>query len=82
MSVLSPRDGLRPLLSKQARASNFASMAYDSVPTYYAEQNDKADSAGRLALLFTILTAARSGETRSAKWSHIDLDAKEWRRPA
>jgi integrase len=32
--------------------------------------------------MFTILTAARSGETRSAMWSHIDLDAKEWRRPA
>ncbi|MEO6092862.1 MAG: site-specific integrase [Novosphingobium sp.] len=81
-STGAPRDGLRPLLSRQARSGNFASMPYGDVPAFFADQNEKADTAGRLALLFTILTAARSGETRSAMWSHIDLDAKEWRRPA
>ena len=34
------------------------------------------------ALIFTILTAARSGETRGARWSEIDMDAREWRIPA
>ena len=29
-----------------------------------------------LALEFLILTATRSGETRSAPWSEIDLDAE------
>jgi len=77
-----PRDGLRPLLSRQARAGNFASMPYKDVPAFVAELNDGSDTPGRLATLFTILTAARSGETRSAKWSHIDFEAKEWRRPA
>ena len=81
-SAGAPRDGLRTMLSKQVRAGNFASLPYADVPAFFAEQNDKADTAGRLALLFTILTAARSGETRSAMWSHIDLEAKEWRRPA
>jgi integrase len=33
-------------------------------------------------LQFLILTAARSGEVRSAKWSHIDLEGKVWNRPA
>jgi len=37
---------------------------------------------GRLALLFTIYTAARSGETRGATWGEIDLDAAIWRIPA
>jgi len=77
-----PRDGLRPLLSRQARSGNFASMPYKDVPVFVAELNGGADTAGRLATLFTILTAARSGETRAAKWSHIDFEAKEWRRPA
>ena len=77
-----PRDGLRPLLAKQARAGNFASMPYAEVPAYFAEQNGKTETAGRLALLFTILTGARSGEVREAKWSQIDLEAKVWRRPA
>ena len=33
-------------------------------------------------LRFTILTAARSGETRGAMWGEIDLDAKVWTIPA
>jgi integrase len=81
-STGAPRDGLRPLLSKQARAGNFASMPYQQVPPFFDTVNDQADTMGRLALLFTILTAARSGEVREAKWSHIDFDAKEWNRPA
>ncbi len=81
-STAAPRDGLRLLLSKQGKAGNFASMAYADVPAFFFAQNELADTAGRLGLLFTIVTAARSGETRSAMWSHIDLEAKEWRRPA
>jgi integrase len=81
-STGAPRDGLRPLLSKQARSGNFASMTYPDVPAFVASLNDQSDTVERIALLFTILTAARSGEVRSARWSHIDLDAKEWRRPA
>jgi integrase len=34
-----------------------------------------------LALEFTILTAARSGETLGAKWSEIDKGAKVWTVP-
>ena len=77
-----PRDGLRPLLAKQGRSGNFAAMLYAEVPAFVARQNDLADTAGRLALLFTILTAARSGETRSAMWSHFDEEAKLWHRSA
>ena len=35
-----------------------------------------------LCLEFLILTAARSGEARGARWSEIDMDAREWRIPA
>jgi integrase len=34
------------------------------------------------ALEFTILTAARSGETLGAVWTEIDLEAKVWTIPA
>lgn len=37
---------------------------------------------GALALEFVILTAARSGEVRGAKWDEIDLAAKTWTVPA
>jgi integrase len=76
-----PRDGLRPLLARQAEAGNFASMPYQELPSFVAKVDAAGDTAGRLALLFTIYTAARSGEVRSALWSHIDLAAAEWHRP-
>jgi len=36
----------------------------------------------RLALQFTILTAARSGEVRGATWDEIDLEDSLWKIPA
>lgn len=76
-----PRDGLRPLLARQAEAGNFSSMPYEELPPYVAKLHEAAATVGRLALLFTIYTAARSGEVRSAMWSHIDLEGGEWHRP-
>ena len=31
---------------------------------------------------FLVLTGVRSGEARGARWSEIDLEAREWRIPA
>ena len=39
-------------------------------------------TTGSKALQFTILTAARSGDTRGATWSEIDLSNKTWTIPA
>ena len=36
----------------------------------------------RLALEFLVLTAARSGEVRGARWDEIDLDSATWTIPA
>jgi integrase len=69
-------------LGKQPRSGNFSMMPYADVPTFVAGLREKPTSAGRLALLFTILTASRSGEVRNARWSQIDLQARTWTRPA
>lgn len=42
----------------------------------------EAAGMGARALEFAILTAARSGEVRGARWDEIDLDAKVWVIPA
>jgi integrase len=42
----------------------------------------KQGEATRAALLFLILTAARSGEVRGAVWGEFDLDAGIWTIPA
>jgi integrase len=77
-----PRESLRPLLAKQRRAGNFAAMPYADVSELVSRLQSKPISAGRLALLFAILTAARSGEVRSARWSDMDLERRVWTRPA
>ena len=40
------------------------------------------EGMGAKALEFTILTAARSGEVRGAKWEEFDLDTGVWTVPA
>lgn len=72
---------LRGGLSKQGRGGNFAAMPYVDVPAFVAAELAKAKTASRYAVLFTVLTAARSGEVRNATWEQIDMEAREWRRP-
>jgi len=73
---------LRSGLSKQVRGGNLAAMPFLEVPAFVVGELGKTLAASRAAVLFTILTAARSGEVRNATWEQIDLEAKEWRRPA
>lgn len=77
-----PRASVSIGLGKRPSGGNYAAMPYAEVPAFVMAQNGKADAVGRMALLFTILTAARSGEVRHARWSHIDLRQKLWTRPA
>jgi integrase len=59
-------------------------MAWDKLPAFLAElrETPQAGEPVRLAFEFLILTAARSGEVRGARWEEIDREAKEWRIPA
>jgi integrase len=66
---------------KQRRGGNFAAMPYRDLPAFMKKLRGGDFSIGRSALEFLILTAARSGEVRKAKWRQIDADAKEWRLP-
>ncbi len=73
---------LKAGLSRQTRGGNFKAMAYGEVPTFVADQLAKTQTHSRQALIFTILTAARSGEVRGATWAQIDLESRTWTRPA
>lgn len=73
---------LRTGLSKQARGENFAAMPFAEVPAFIASQIARERASSRMALLFTVLTAARSGEVRAAKWEQIDIEAGTWTRRA
>lgn len=73
---------MRSGLSKQNRGKNFAAMPFAEVPDFVAGQLGKEQGTSRLALLFAVLTAARSGEVRNATWAQIDFEARTWTRSA
>ena len=74
-------DGALPTM-RRVRA-HFRALPYTEIPAALDTVDaSPASMAAKLCLRFLILTAGRSGETRGALWSEIDLDAREWRIPA
>ena len=45
-------------------------------------ERSKASIPAKLCLRFLVLTAARSGEARGARWDEVDLQEKVWRIPS
>lgn len=66
----------------QAALEHHPAVDYLKAPAIVAKLREEPATIGRLALLFTIFTAVRSGETRLATWSEIDLVNAEWTIPA
>lgn len=64
------------------RSGHMQTLRHADVPGFLAALREGRQSTGRLALEALILTAARSGEIRGARWDEIDLVQKEWVIPA
>ncbi len=73
------RGHLDQLLPKRQRLTrgHHAAMAYSEVPGFIADLQ-KRQAIAAAALVFTILTAVRSGETLLAKRKEFDLDRAVW----
>ena len=79
-------DGIRLSVkrwSRNRKVEHFKALPYDQVrgimdKILYSQGMRET----RLALAFVVLTAARSGEVRGARWDEIDEAAKVWRIPA
>src|SRR5262249_49565252 len=69
-----------PKRSKARRVVHHPALPYREMPSFVEDLKD-VDGMGSDAMLFTILTAARTGEAIGAQWSEIDLDAALWRVP-
>jgi integrase len=66
-----------------SRPKHFTAMDYRDLPAFIARLNEDAGFAmSRMALEFTILTAARTSEVIKAKWDEIDTDKALWIIPA
>ncbi|MDE4909924.1 integrase arm-type DNA-binding domain-containing protein [Methylobacterium sp. 092160098-2] len=75
LDVLLPR-------SRKLTRGHHKAMPYAEVPSFYAAVSAGRTSFSSLALRFTILTAARSGETRGLIWGEVDMAAALWTVPA
>jgi integrase len=74
-------DQALPAPSKVAKVEHHAALPYGDVPAFMDKLKDREGTAAQ-ALMFTILTAARTGETIGARWSEVDLDKATWTIPA
>jgi integrase len=78
------RGHLENLLPKRSRVrgvQHHAALPYGEMPGFMAALRAQEGIAAR-ALEFTILTAARSGEVRGARWAEVDMNASLWTIPA
>lgn len=78
------RGHLDKLLAKQSKVQkteHHKALPYTEI-NEFINQLRQQDGMAAKCLEFTILTAARTGETIGASWDEIDLDAKTWTIPA
>jgi integrase len=73
-------DALLPKPGKISVVSHHAALPYETLPDFYSRLR-KVEGVGARALEFLILTAARSGEVRLARWDEIDADREVWTVP-
>ena len=74
-------DHLLPKPTKVKAVKHHPALPHAEIAEFMEDLSKRTGVAAR-ALAFTILTAARSGETRGATWAEIDLDANLWTIPA
>lgn len=74
-------DKVLPAPRKVTAREHHAAADYADVPRIMAALAGASHMSAQ-CLRFTILTAARSGEARGARWDEIDLEAATWTIPA
>jgi len=80
-STGNPCDGIEKGLPRQrTKVAHFAALPYAELPALWPRLAEAA-GMGAAALRFAILTAARSGEVRGARWDELDLEAATWTIP-
>ncbi len=77
-----PKRSISKGLGKRpTRVKHHAALPYADLPAFMQRLRER-ETPARLALEGAILTAARSGEIRGARWSEVDLTTKLWTVPA
>ena len=74
-------DKLLPARSKVRKVEHHAALPYAELPAFLVSLREQEGTAAR-ALEFTILTAARTGESMGARWDEINTRERLWIVPA
>ncbi len=74
-------DKVLPPMRKIAKVKHHPALPYADMSKFMTDLRSRDGTAAK-ALEFTILTAARTGETIGAKWDEIDFKEKIWSIPA
>jgi integrase len=74
-------ENLFPQRSKVRRVRHHAALPFAEVGAFMAALK-REEGLAALALQFTIMTAARTGEVIAAQWSEIDFEDETWTVPA
>jgi integrase len=74
-------DALLPPPAKVAKVQHHPAVPVREVSAFWRALEPLAGEGAR-ALRFILLTGARSGEVRGARWEEVDLEAKVWTIPA
>lgn len=77
-----PGKSVTASLPRQPKGGNYRAMPWADVPAFVQRLREQSPTIGRQALLFQILTAARTSPGRAAKWEQIGDEKREWSRPA
>lgn len=81
-STYNPAAEMKGVLMSR-KVAHMTALTFDDLPDFLKNlTNGDIHVTTKLALQFTILTAARSGETRGATWDEINLEEKLWKIPA
>ncbi len=70
-----------PAKRKVRAVQHLAALPWQEAPAFMRALRER-EGFGVNALMFAILTAARTGEARGATWDEINLEATEWKIPA
>lgn len=71
-----------PQRTKKSLRGHHKAVPWRQMPEFFAKLCSYRDSTTALALQFTILTAARTGEAIEATWREFDLESAVWTIPA
>lgn len=74
-------DKILPPARKVTKVKHHPALPYPDIPMFMTDLRNREGMAAR-ALEFTILTAARTGETIGASWPEIDFINKVWSVPS